>query len=210
MITNLNSWSFEPSSNKSVDSFGPSIPAPSHGHTAPENPRRPFYLSSSLGTWDFLGAWHLVFGNCPYSLHFRHIPSPNPLISRVFTPFHVNQYLFCWLPFPSEKHVQSTKKHITRRRPAVTGAFSSCACSACSAVLPTQTITKPASSRAVPPNERFSFPAFPPLPNSTTEPRQQTSERTVRLQEYGSTVVGSLSDSYQMSGLFNEVKGKLT
>jgi hypothetical protein len=94
MITNLNSWSFEPSSNKSVESFDPSIPIPSDDQPAAETLSAvihngfpaaaaqascsPFFLAidhfadsrcPSFRLWDFatfLGIWLLILGNSQF------------------------------------------------------------------------------------------------------------------------------------------------
>ena len=88
----LNSWSFEPSSNKSVENLDPSIPIPSedhnasHGHTAAEHPSV-FAPAPSVDPWsnsEFLRQFP----------NFTDTTLPNPLISRVCTPLHVNQILF--------------------------------------------------------------------------------------------------------------------
>src|SRR5687768_12569207 len=110
MITNLNSWSFEPSSNKSVESFDPSIPIPSDGQSAAGtasatvpftfNPSAPSLYPQVNGP----GSSHsypLVFIRGSFSPHqpanltnLTFLTFPNPLIARVCTPLHINQNFF--------------------------------------------------------------------------------------------------------------------
>src|SRR5687768_1990618 len=115
MITNLNSWSFEPSSNKSVvprRSFmakadDPSIPIPSDdqsgaGHrsayvpfrsAASVNPRVDGPVSShSRPLVSIRGSFaHRLAVNFTF---FTFFTFPNSLIARVCTALHVNQIIF--------------------------------------------------------------------------------------------------------------------
>ena len=106
MITNLNSWSFEPSSNKSVGNLsGSFISIPSHDHSAQstaDHPSAPvaFTVAPSVRSVHprFNGPVSFVFIRGSFSRHqpdnltnLTVLTLHNPLISRVCTPFHINQ-----------------------------------------------------------------------------------------------------------------------
>jgi hypothetical protein len=117
MITNLNSWSSdlfrrsiakaEPSSNKSVESFDPSIPIPSDGPSAAEHASAAVactFAQSALSVYPLFtspfssNSCSLVFIRGSFSrfpsMNFTFLTFHNPLKARVRTPSNVNQNLF--------------------------------------------------------------------------------------------------------------------
>jgi hypothetical protein len=130
MITNLNSWSFEPSSNKSVEHFDPSIPIPSGDQTATEPPSAVFARNSIRSALPGSSAFRQLSRFLTLHTPFADLSLRNPLIARGCTPLHVNEKNSQELAksqnvsfFPARSAPSKRQKHIQCRVEQERGMF---------------------------------------------------------------------------------------